>query len=344
MYTGVVVALLIIFIIVTILFYTFDAENFVVDTMNYIKKDNIKIKAMNNKSVYMTSANLEFIDKTDTEVTQVLQSIKNMSLGTVNMNDIIPIIISTINTYTMPKYNFVFSATGNVTKDTIPMFIFEKNTSYMKAVVVNIVKTGKEVFIKSIDTKVNVKFDKNVTDDGIKRNKGYSYHVKDFKPIITQDLINKERSRQELLKKLNLEYNCFGVPNAEQHTTKDACVLYAGTWDAPVLNNKECPFFMANKNYNNVKGISKSGYCELPASMSIIGYRYYNVIDPNTRPLCYNCKTELVGKGTLGYCCEQQKNTKDYPSLKSPDYQFPGDNLDRIAAGKDLSALNLSVF
>jgi hypothetical protein len=111
-----------------------------------------------------------------------------------------------------------------------------------------------------------------------------------------------------------------------------------GYWDKKCMKDEECPFYESNKNYPNKRGgcIRKTGYCELPEGMQHMGYRSY--INPSEyseyKPLCYNCKSkdEWKALSKLGQCCEEQKDRKKYPNLKTPDYVFEGDIHDRMQA------------
>ena len=85
-------------------------------------------------------------------------------------------------------------------------------------------------------------------------------------------------------------------------------------WDKPCKKNNDCPFYKKNKNYKNNRGGCIKGYCEMPLNVKRIRYKLY---DKNTKPFCYNCNNILQGD-----CCEDQKNRKLYPNLKSPDYAF----------------------
>ncbi len=91
-----------------------------------------------------------------------------------------------------------------------------------------------------------------------------------------------------------------------------------GIWDKPCLNNKECPFYKANKNYKNNFGGCINGYCQMPVGVNRIGFHFYtNLINA----LCYNCKD----KNNFNCCQDQLENISLYPGLKSPDYVFSGD-------------------
>lgn len=95
-----------------------------------------------------------------------------------------------------------------------------------------------------------------------------------------------------------------------------------GVWDRPCLNDWECPFYMANKNYPNMRGkCLKNGMCEMPVGVKQISPRKYLKYND---ALCYNCKEN-------GYkCCNEQKNIKNYPNLDGPDYMWPYDLQDRL--------------
>ena len=111
--------------------------------------------------------------------------------------------------------------------------------------------------------------------------------------------------------------------------------MFGGVWDKPVNDNTECPYYLANKNYDNNRGGVKNDYCEFPSGLKVVSYRSVSA-EPDSIPLCYNCKTNLIGQGTLGHCCNTQTN------LKSPDYKFPGDQLDRYNSKDILSSAGLN--
>ena len=101
-----------------------------------------------------------------------------------------------------------------------------------------------------------------------------------------------------------------------------------GIYDTPCKKNEECPFYKSNQNYNNEYGkCMKNGLCELPLNMTRSGYKYYN---NNDKPLCYNCdNSDFDFTSNLDTCCTDQFNIKKYPYLKTPDYAFRDDLLDR---------------
>jgi hypothetical protein len=100
-----------------------------------------------------------------------------------------------------------------------------------------------------------------------------------------------------------------------------------GVWDKPCKKDKECLFYNANQNYPNEYGKcnKETGYCDLPVNMLHLGYHYY-VQNEKNKALCYNCNNrEWEAISDLGECCEDQKDRKKYPFLKSPDYAFAND-------------------
>ncbi len=103
-----------------------------------------------------------------------------------------------------------------------------------------------------------------------------------------------------------------------------------------------CPFYKENENYSNDFGKLTIKGCELPLNMKRIGYRYYS-FDPNNEPLCYNCKTNLIGDGTLGHCCKNQLDRTEYPYLLSPDYAFLNDQNIRKQQESQFKQKNLNI-
>lgn len=156
--------------------------------------------------------------------------------------------------------------------------------------------------------------------------------------------IKLENERRQFVEQIRKEYGCYGVPQNELINDKLQCINFGGVWDRPPQDNTECPYYLANKNYLNERGGAKNDYCEMPQGIQIMGYTQYKEKPEDFQPQCYNCKDKLIGQGTVGLCCEDQRTNKlKYPSLKSPDYRFSGDFLDRQNNQTDLIALNLSV-
>jgi hypothetical protein len=118
----------------------------------------------------------------------------------------------------------------------------------------------------------------------------------------------------------------YGLTSIEN---KEECIDNGGIWDYPPNLNSDCPFYGANKNYPNQYGKLLGNACQLPMNMRLIGNRFYSN-DEKYAPMCYNCKNNLVGNGSLGFCCNEQIDTKLYPNLLTPDYAFNGDTAQRI--------------
>lgn len=122
------------------------------------------------------------------------------------------------------------------------------------------------------------------------------------------------------------------------------CESNEGRWDAPVDNDKQCPFYRANKNYPNRKGgvLLGSQQCEMPINTKTVGFRYVSN-DPAQKPWCYNCHIGADGlNGSYGPCCEEQNDPDLYPNLGgNPDYAFPGDQLERAKYWRELSERGL---
>ena len=148
--------------------------------------------------------------------------------------------------------------------------------------------------------------------------------------------LNRKRT---LLPGTSSEFKCFG----NRSMNKTECTLSGGVWDSPVSRNNECPFYLSNENYPNEFG-GQSGYsCQFPLGTTSLGYRNISA-DPGSSELCYNCNSNLIGKGTLGRCCESQKDRQLYPKLQTPDYAFPGDQPTRKLYKDILDYKNMSIM
>ena len=147
--------------------------------------------------------------------------------------------------------------------------------------------------------------------------------------------------------KLKNQYACFNVnydpiyknENILPYYSREMCEsLYDpwgkpkdnGIYDKPCEKDEECPFYQINKNYTNEYGKCINGKCELPINVESIGYRYFKK-NNDKLPLCYNCKSDDFKPITLlDTCCDEQNDREKYPLLKSPDYAFNDDYLNRI--------------
>ena len=164
---------------------------------------------------------------------------------------------------------------------------------------------------------------------------GQDMIIKPDMKIAFQSVLN---DKQAALTSLLNSAKCFGVTSG---STLIDCQTQGGVWDYPATQDFDCPFFQLNKNYPNTFGKQTNGYCEVPLNTQLLGFK---ITDPKSQPLCYNCKSNITGPGTLGACCNEQKHPTLYPTLHSPDYAFPGDNSLRQQYAKQLGDNGLSVL
>ncbi len=160
----------------------------------------------------------------------------------------------------------------------------------------------------------------------------YNSDESDF--LLTKEDIDIEEERRKLVQKIRESYRCLGIPQAEAIDNAAECLNFGGVWDKPANTNEECPFYQANKNYDNFRGGVRQDYCEMPSGVKIKGFRNFEKSPEDYKPLCYNCNTDLIGQGSLGLCCSVQQ---------FPDYKFPGDQVDRYNSRAQLSQRGLSV-
>lgn len=148
-----------------------------------------------------------------------------------------------------------------------------------------------------------------------------------------------DKSENPIIYKNGFCYNSTN-PNASSYAE---CVNSGGVWDTTPQLDEECPYFQANNNYPNSFGSLKLHKCQLPQNMQIIGNRFYS-LKPEYKPLCYNCKSNTINKGTLGFCCDEQSNKTKYPNLITPDFAFPDDKSQRTKYQYLFANNKLSVF
>jgi len=112
-----------------------------------------------------------------------------------------------------------------------------------------------------------------------------------------------------------------------------------GIWDSPCQVNSDCPFYKANKNYNNEFGKCDklSGQCEMPLGIIPIGFTKFGKTEPN----CYNCGTNSLDSK----CCSNQSDLvkSGIVNYKSPDYVYTGDESYRKQFENDLKSIGLLV-
>ena len=238
-----------------------------------------------------------------------------------------PVYIMEITIFTNNNYYFnTFSYVG----------FFENN----KPVIINIEYVGKNTTDQFL---INDGYDKDTLKQEIINSNFSNKETIDRDPNAILNLRKKYLSSF----KLKNQYACFDMnfdetkdfSNLLPYTTKESCEssfdFYGrpkkvGIFDTPCKKDEDCPFFKANKNYENNYGKCQSdGYCELPVNMKRIGYRYFSSNNSDS-PLCYNCDTNKFFINTdLNNCCDKQQFDKKYSFLKSPDYVFNDDILER---------------
>lgn len=120
-------------------------------------------------------------------------------------------------------------------------------------------------------------------------------------------------------------YKCFFPMQSFQRVDdRTSCELAGGVWDKQCTTDSDCPYFQANKNYPNFFGKcnTDTGFCQFPLGVEPLTYRKPK--NPKDA-FCYNCADGMLGKGTIGRCCDEQKDKHRYSNLASPDYAFLGD-------------------
>lgn len=153
------------------------------------------------------------------------------------------------------------------------------------------------------------------------------------------DITGSDGIRENFVTRLDVDetandpaYRCFGDLSIENKSLCDSKYDAIGLpkrkttyWDRPCVEDADCPFYKANKNYsNNRGGCSKEGYCEFPIGIRRLAYRLYDDRGVNA-PFCYQCK-----KSDDPNCCKDQKHSW---VLSSPDYAFPNDTAGRQKHG-----------
>jgi hypothetical protein len=197
-------------------------------------------------------------------------------------------------------------------------------------------------------------------DDEIDKENYYNYYnIKNvlylMDPFLTsgKDMVITEKMRLDFKNVLQIKKRieeeklkskggfCYNTSNLIANT-KEECVDSGGIWDYIPENSYECPYYRSNENYPNDFGKLSGDKCQLPKNMQIIGNRNYSS-DPKYKPLCYNCKSNLFGEGSLGFCCDEQNDKEKYPELITPDYAFIGDNILRKKYADTLAQKTLNV-
>ena len=158
---------------------------------------------------------------------------------------------------------------------------------------------------------------------------------------ITKDMFNEfdKELKSRFVKSQSEEGTCFD--SSKSTNIKEKCLELGGTWDVYPKLDEECPFYKSNKNYPNTFGKLYDKKCEIPLNMKLLGYKIYSP-DPQHKPLCYNCKENKIGKGSLGFCCDDQ-TTNNYKNLDSPDYAFQNDSEIRKSYEDNFRLKNLQI-
>ena len=227
-----------------------------------------------------------------------------------------------------------------------------------------IYKSDKDIIIYDKIYNMGVRLDEQIAFNKIANKKNNNYlSIHDFtneKAETDHKIIKEDEDINEFLKKREEEYDldfylsqfkCYN-PNApngidRDSVTREDCLSYShqykcpGKWDIPCQTNDECPFYKANKNYENERGGCNDGYCEMPVNVGNVGHHY---MDKN-KPICYNCKKIGDNKNCKGIqcnqCCEEQKNRYMYPELDTPDFAFDDDYAARVNHQEILATRNL---
>ena len=152
---------------------------------------------------------------------------------------------------------------------------------------------------------------------------GYLLDIKDTPIIFPQNkqlYILWKRYFEMINYLYSFSFKCFGssgnnIFECLSNKSPSGIVKKAGVWDRPCQDNYECPFYKANKNYENNFGGCQNGYCQMPIGIERIGYHFFTKL---YNAFCYNCKEF----NNINCCQDQLKNLDKYKGLKSPDYAF----------------------
>ena len=170
-----------------------------------------------------------------------------------------------------------------------------------------------------------------------KFNQNYDKYSK-FVNIYTQPFVNTYRGAETYIVSSNekditdvkvksktderLRYRCYGKTEfnkmdcEKKYDSSGNKISVPGIWDRPCVRDTDCPFFKANKNFNNNLGGCNNNKCVMPIGIETLGPRKHKHI---SKAFCSNCKQGVN-------CCLEQRDRKLYPKLKSPDYRYPNDN------------------
>ena len=293
-----------------------------------------KISTTNIISIDNTVTNVQYIDQNE------VNEIVNLFINYINTN--FPIYTFSLESLGTISLVSISSKNNSIVKDyLIPISLFESSLSYMKNIKLTVILTKYankygNVIINNIDT---IDIDPNTKPllpslSNYPDNLGTS-DTNNISPVVllTNDQLVLAEKQLKQSKALSKESMCFNTAGSANITNQTDCLLFGGVWDSPAQNDTDCPYYLANKNYTNNRGGTKNGgYCDFPVGLKPVSFK---VVDSKSPPICYNCTNNLIGQGTKGTCCSEQT---------SPDYEFPGDSLERQNASKELQNLGLSVI
>lgn len=240
-----------------------------------------------------------------------------------------------------------------ITKYYIQLFILDDNplqdTDHAKNIDFTIYKDKGQYIIGSINL-LGVDNKETKLVDGLDTNSNNYFKILSkwslSEPYLTSNsrvLFNDQERDQILYKHANTfnsnGYRCFGADYPDI-TDQEECQKAGGIFDTPVTSSEECPFYKANKNYENEEGgADLYGNCNLPDGIRRISYRYYST-DPTSKPLCYNCPIGADGSpNSVGFCCDDQKTNST--KFVTPDYKFEGDEVVRGYKREELAKKGL---
>ena len=165
----------------------------------------------------------------------------------------------------------------------------------------------------------------------------------DNKVKLSDEEIEKIKNEIFLNQQLKTEQSNYRCINKQAETREDCVNIKSkndkvGIWDAPCVNNIDCPYFKKNTNYDNNFGGCIDGKCQMPLNVKNIGFR----IPSNDKPYCHNCvKIGNCNGLSCNECCEQQTDKGKYKLLTSPDYAFENDITKRLEQNNILTRKNL---
>lgn len=245
-----------------------------------------------------------------------------------------------------------------VDRYTVNLFVQEKNKQNVHANVMNIsfqfLLKGRTMAIRKMHFVIDHFYKRPLVDGDNVHDRYFQiknpYHLN--QPFYTTEdrVLLPEFTTDQVLKDHHKDlrtpqYRCFDGSGelAEVASNKQICDISSGYWDKPPERDEECPFFRANKNYvNRLGGIDAvTGRCMTPINTKLIGFRYVSN-DPAHKPWVANCKVGASGPGSAGPCADDQMDKSLYPQLSSPDFVFPGDQLERSQHWKELKERGLN--